>query len=168
MINTETITNTKLMVMAPDEATTLYKNINKLQSTQNKTKMLRQIHGDVYCGTRLKEFKLSEIDTCIRCFEKETIKHLLLQCPYTQEIWRTLGVNYNQTNNVIGIGMSRDELIIHAYLLSSIVFKKGILLPNIPIELTYLEYNKGICKNTRVKDLAKNKVEQHNVTGRWH
>jgi zinc-binding in reverse transcriptase len=82
--------------LAADEAATLYKNINKLRSTQNKTKMLRLMHGDVYCGTRLKKFKLSEIDTCIRCFEKETIKHLLLECPFTQEIWRALGIDFTQ------------------------------------------------------------------------
>ena len=110
MKNTEIITNTKLTVLMPDEATTFYKNINKLRSTQNKTKMLRLIHGDVYCGTRLKKYKLSEYDTCIRCFEKETIKHLLIECPYTQEIWSTLGVDYTQTNSVIGAGMTREEL----------------------------------------------------------
>jgi len=40
MKNTKTLYNTKLTVLAPDEAATLYKNINKLRSTQNKTKML--------------------------------------------------------------------------------------------------------------------------------
>ncbi len=79
----ELITNTKITALTPDEAASLYKNINRLSSTQNKTKMLRLIHGDVYCGVRLKKFKMTDIDTCIRCFEKETIKHLLVECPYT-------------------------------------------------------------------------------------
>jgi hypothetical protein len=166
--STEIITNTKLTALTQDEATTFYKKINKLRSTQNKTKMLRLIHGDVYCGTRIKKYKLSDHDTCIRCFEKETIKHLLMECPYTQEIWSTLGVDYTQTNKVIGVGMTKEELEIQADLLSSIVFKKGILPPNILIELTYLKYSKGLCKNTKVKDLATDKLEQHNVTGRWH
>ena len=166
--STEIITNTKLTALMQDEATTFYKKISKLRSTQNKTKMLRLIHGDVYCGTRLKKYKLSDHDTCIRCFEKETIKHLLMECPYTQEIWSTLGVDYTQTNKVIGVGMTKEELEIQADLLSSIVFKKGILPPNILIELTYLKYSKGLCKNTKVKDLATDKLEQHNVTGRWH
>ncbi len=144
------------------------KKINKMRSTQNKTKMLRLIHGDVYCGTRLKKYKLSDHDTCIRCFEKETIKHLLTECPYTQEIWNTLGIDYTRTNNVIGAEMTREELEIHADLISSIVFKKGILPPNILIELTYLKYSKGLCKNTKVKDIATDKLAQHNATGRWH
>jgi len=80
----ELITNTKLITFMPDEAATLYKNINRLRSTQNKTKMLRLIHRDVYCSVRLKKFKMSEIDTCMRCFEKKTIKHLPVECPYTK------------------------------------------------------------------------------------
>ncbi len=128
------ITNAKLTALSRDEEATFYKNINKLRSTQNKTKMLWLIHGDVYCGTKLKKFKLSEIDTCIRCFENETIKHLLLECPYTQEIWRALGVDFSQTKNAIGTKMSREELEIHADLLSSIVFRKGILPPSTLIE----------------------------------
>jgi hypothetical protein len=40
----ELITNTKLITLTPDEASSLYKNINRLRSTQNKTKMLRLMH----------------------------------------------------------------------------------------------------------------------------
>jgi len=135
----ELITYTQLTVLTPNEAATLYKNIKRLRSTQNKTKMLPLIHGDVYCGARLKKFKMSEIDTCIRCFEKETIKHQLTECPYTREIWRVLGVNSNDINNVIGTQLSREEMEIHADLLSSIVFRKNTLPPSTLIELTYLK-----------------------------
>ena len=52
--NSELISNTKLVTFTPDEAGSFYKNTNRLRSTQNKTKILRLIHGDVYCGERLK------------------------------------------------------------------------------------------------------------------
>jgi zinc-binding in reverse transcriptase len=104
----ELITETKLITLTQDEAAALCKNINRLRSTQNKTKMLRLIHGDVYCGERLKKFKMSEIDTCIRYFEKETIKHLLVECPYTKEIWNLLGINSNDTKNVIGTHHTKE------------------------------------------------------------
>ena len=126
------------------------------------------MHGDVYCGTRLKEFKLTEFDTCIRCFEKETFKHLLLECPYTQEVWRTLGVDYTHTKNVIGVGEPREELEIRADFLSALVFRKGILPPNTLINMTYLKYSKGLCKNNKVKELAQEKIEHHNTTSRWY
>jgi hypothetical protein len=166
--DTVALNNTKLISLTPIEATTYYKKINKLSSTQNKTKLLRLMHGDVYCGTRLKEFKLTEFDTCIRCFEKETIKHLLLECPYTQEVWRTLGVDYTHTKKVIGVGEPREELEIRADFLSALVFRKGILPPNTLINMTYLKYSKGLCKNNKVKELAQEKIEHHNTTSRWY
>jgi hypothetical protein len=164
----ELLTEPKLTTFTPDEATTLYKNISRLRSTQNKTKMLRLLHRDVYCGVRLKEFKLSDIDTCIRCFEKETIKHLLMECPYTQEVWRSLGINPNDIKAVTGAHLTREELEIHADLLSSIIFRKNTMPPNILIELTYLKYSKGICRNNKIKELAKANIDNHNARGTWH
>ncbi len=62
----------------------------------------------------LKSFKMSDIDKCIRCFEKETIKHLLVECPYTKEIWNLLGLNSNDTKNAIGTQLTKGALEIHA------------------------------------------------------
>jgi hypothetical protein len=64
--------------------------------------------------------------------------------------------------------MSKEELEILADLLSSIVFRKSMLPPNILIELTYLKYSKAISKNHKVIELAKTKLDNHNVTGMWH
>jgi hypothetical protein len=63
--------------------------------------MLRLIHGDVYCGSRLKKFKLSDTDRCHRCFAEETIAHLLLECPYTKEVWQKLGINPTSLENIV-------------------------------------------------------------------
>ena len=57
----ELITVTKIVTFTPDEAGTFYKNTNRLRSTQNKTKILRLIHGDVYCGERLKNSKCRKL-----------------------------------------------------------------------------------------------------------
>jgi hypothetical protein len=130
--------------------------------------MLRLLHRDVYCGVRLKEFKLSDIDTCIRCFEKETIKHLLMECPYTQEVWRSLGINHNDIKAVTGAHLTREELEIHADLISSIVFRKNTIPPNTLIELTYLKYSNGICRNNKIKEIAKANINNHNARGIWH
>jgi hypothetical protein len=164
----ELITNTKIIIFTPDEAATLYKNINRLRSTQNKAKMLRLIHGDVYCGERLKKFKLSEIDPCIRCFEKETIKHLLTECPYTHGIWLLLGIIANDTKTVLGTHLTKAELQMHADLLSSIVFRKIALPPTTLIELTYIKYSKGLCRNNKVKEMARTMIDNHNTNGTWH
>ena len=162
----ELITNTKLIIFTPDDAATLYKNINRLRRTQNKTNMLRLIHGDVYCGERLK--KLSDIDTCIRCFEKETIKHLLAECPLTHDVWVLLEINANDTKTVLGTHLTKEELEIHADLLSSIVFRKNTLPPTTLIELTYLKYSKGLCRNNKVKEMARAMIDNHNTNGTRH
>jgi len=161
-------TDTKIITFTPDEAATLYKNINRLRSTQNKTKMLRLIHGDVYYGERLKKFKMSEIDTGIRCFKKETIKHLLAECPYTQDVWRLMGINPNDTKAVLWIYLTKEELEIHADLLSSIIFRKSTLPPNTLIELTYIKYSKGLCRNNRMKEMGRATIDNRNATGVWH
>jgi hypothetical protein len=102
LIDSELITSTKLVTFTPDEEGSLYKNTNRLRSTQNKTNILRLIHGNVYCDERHTKFKMTEIDTCIRCFEKETIRHLLTECPYTQKVWRLLGVHTNDVKVALG------------------------------------------------------------------
>ena len=146
----------------------MYKNINRLRGTQNKTNMLRLIQGDDYCGERLTKFKLSEIDTCIRCFEKETIKHLLTECPYTHDVWVLLGIIANDTKTVLGTHLTKAELQMHADLLLSIVFRKSALPPTTLIELTYIKYSIGLCRNNKVKEMARTMIDNHNTNGTWH
>jgi hypothetical protein len=86
------ITRTKLLDQQLDNALMLYSKISKLRNVQNKTKLLRLLHGDVYCGARLYEFGLTDSDRCIRCFEKETIIHLLFECSYSGEVWAGLAL----------------------------------------------------------------------------
>ena len=80
------ITDPKLLAMNNKEASHIHQCINNLVSAQSKTKMKRLIHFDVYCGTGIKKIGLIGNDTCIRCLERETIKQLMIDCPYTQEI----------------------------------------------------------------------------------
>jgi len=66
-----------LTPLANDEAKFIYKNIGKFKNIPNKTKMLKLIHGDVYCSARLKKFGMTDNNTCIKCFDREIIKHLM-------------------------------------------------------------------------------------------
>ncbi len=117
----------KIVTFTPDEAGTFYKNTNKLRSTQTKSKILRLIHRDVYFGERLKKFNMSAIDTCIRCFEKETFRQLLTECLFTQDIWRLLRIKAKDNKAVLGNFLTREEFEIPADLLSSIIFRKSTL-----------------------------------------
>ena len=111
---------------------------------------------------------MSVIDTSIRCFEKEIFRHMLTECSYTQDVWRLLGINANDIKAVLGTFLTRVEFEIHADLLSSIVFRKSTLPPNTLIELTHLKYSKGVCRNNKVKEMAKVMINNYNATGLWH
>jgi len=78
----ELITEPKLMTLTEEGALKLYCQIARLRNVANKTKLLRFLHGDVYCKERLYRFNMTDDSICGRCFGVETIQHLLIQCPY--------------------------------------------------------------------------------------
>ena len=50
-------------------------NIKRLTNIKLKSILLRVIHGDVYCGTRLKKFGMLDTENCPRCGQPEDINH---------------------------------------------------------------------------------------------
>jgi len=70
------ILQAKISNFEPETAQILYRKISKLNSVALKTKILRLIHRDVYCGARLVKFGLSETDICIRCMKKALLTSL--------------------------------------------------------------------------------------------
>ena len=87
---------------------------------KNKTIILRAIHGDIYCGTRLKKFGMTETDLCPRCNIPETISHQLTDCLYVRKIWDILtkitGIKIKSLNQALGHDPMHDKitLTIHA------------------------------------------------------
>ena len=98
----------------PDLLLTLGHNIKKLTNSRIKTILLRSIHGDIYCGTRLKKFGLSDSDQCPRCLEPETIKHQLLECKYVKKLWDLLAkitsIPVSNLNDVLGHNPLHDRI----------------------------------------------------------
>ena len=94
--------------------------INKMKNIKLRSIILRGIHGDIYCGTRLKKFKMSESDACPRCNEPETIEHQLLKCQYVQQIWnickRFTSIQCQKLDEVFGIHDFHDKttLTVHS------------------------------------------------------
>jgi hypothetical protein len=112
------VTEPKLLQLTLDEAQILYKKIAKFRNVQNKTKLLRLLHGDVYCGARLYRFGLTDSDRCIRCFGEETTSHLLYKCPYSREVWGRLGLFPDHERDLINERMTNTELEIMAEMIS--------------------------------------------------
>ena len=101
--------------------------INRLTNTKLKTIVLRSIHGDIYCGTRLKKFGLTEIDECPRCQLPETIDHQLYSCSYTKILWelasKVTSIPTSDLNQILGYDDLHDRttLTLHAEILSRLL-----------------------------------------------
>jgi hypothetical protein len=145
---------TKLFSSTADIVQPLYTKIEKLKNIPNKTKLLRLIHGDVYCGTRLLKFGLSDNDTCIRCFQPETICHLLIECPYTTRVWQQLGIVCTEPLDILHGQLTSAELEIRAEIVSQIVFRKQIVDPTILVETTLMRFTRGLSQSKGVTQYA--------------
>ena len=101
--------------------------INRLTNTKLKTILLRSIHGDIYCGTRLKKFGLSDTENCPRCQLPETIDHQLYSCSYTKLLWdlvsKVTSIPTSNLSQIIGYDDLHDRttLTLHAELLSRLL-----------------------------------------------
>ena len=104
--------------------TSLLPKVNKLRCVKAKTLALRLLHGDIYTGTRLLKFGLTESDECIRCNRSESLEHLIKDCWYSSIIWSKIRVLYKRTDCrrhtyegdlafVIGAKLSKPKIKLH-------------------------------------------------------
>jgi hypothetical protein len=131
--------------MSESEKSLYFKKLSKIVSVVNRSRMLRLLYGDVYCAERTFRFGLSESNICRRCFEVETIIHLLRDCSYTRRVYSLLGLNTNDINDIIGIDLSRGELEIRADLIGYLVFRQHSMPPEILVQSTLERYARGLA-----------------------
>jgi hypothetical protein len=161
------IHETKLLRQTEEGATRLYNKINKLRSVPNRSKILRLLHGDVYCNERLFRFGLAENGLCGRCFGTETIWHLLVDCPYAVEVWGRLGLILNGVADVINDDLSLSELEVRAELISMLVFRRKVLPPEVLIRSVLTLFQKGVSGRVKTREYAQHRVEMYEITGQW-
>jgi hypothetical protein len=162
------ITQAKLLRVMPEAAYATFKKVQALSSITLRTKILRLVHGDVFCGTRLFKARLTDTDTCIRCFAQETIEHLLLTCPYSKMVWSVMGINHQSIKDILNYTVTDAEFEIRSAVIEQIVFRKGIIPPFRVIETIINRYANGLSKKKKVTDLAKRIKTLHELTGAWH
>jgi hypothetical protein len=138
-------TEPKITQMSESEKSLYFKKLSKIVSVVNRSRMLRLLYGDVYCAERTFRFGLSESNICRRCFEVETIIHLLRDCSYTRRVYSLLGLNTNDINDIIGIDLSRGELEIRADLIGYLVFRQHSMPPEILVQSTLERYARGLA-----------------------
>jgi hypothetical protein len=94
----------------------------------------RILQGDIFCNKRLHKFKMSPTPYCNYCLsEVETIKHLIWDCPRSNEAWQTFNsitmqyynINYATYNNIV-LGPPNPILVLEALVLEvlKIIIKK--------------------------------------------
>ena len=135
----------ELMTMAHDEINfkiaieresveAMLPKINKLRCVRIKTLALRLLHGDIYNGTRLLKFGLTDSDECIRCKQRESLEHLLKDCWYTKIIWSKIRKLYRKTDMrrqnydndltfAIGAKLSKAKLKLHLEIIRRLCHK---------------------------------------------
>ncbi len=161
------LNETKLLTLDEAQARALFQKLSKVKSILNRTKLYRLIHGDVYCGSRAFRFGLIDSDRCICCFEEETIRHLLLECPYSREVWSWLGVNYGRPEDILDGGAHPGELEIRAELIAALVFRKKVVPPEVLISTTINGFAKGISAAKMTQQIAMSMVNRHQIAGQW-
>jgi phage FluMu protein Com len=96
-----------------------------ISTPRDKFFKYRILQGDVFCNKRLHKFKMSPTPNCNYCLnEVETIKHLIWECPRSNEVWQifnsitmqTYNINY-VTYDTIVLGPPKPVLVLEALVL---------------------------------------------------
>ena len=102
--------------VSQEEVIDLGKIFKSLTITKLKTSILRLIHGDIFCGSRLKKFGMTDNDKCSRCNQEETIEHMYLNCGYTKRIWSIVNeitnIKYSSMREVTSLSKLHDKTTI--------------------------------------------------------
>ena len=117
------------MITEPNEdcLTNLGHTIAKLTNVRSKTTLLRAIHGDIYCGTHMKKFGMTDSDLCSRCGFPETIAHQIMECSYVTKIWEIVsnltGIKIKNLNQILGHDPTHDKitLTLHAEIIRQLL-----------------------------------------------
>ncbi len=152
--------NPKIILIDEEQKASYFGNLSKLVSINNKNRMLRLLHGDVYTAERQLHYGMSDSDRCRRCFDKESIVHLLTECAYSWAVYSILGLNDDALENILGIGLNRYELEIRADLLNYLIFQQRMIPPKILVRSTLEKYSSGLVDNRKMVSLAKQYLEQ--------
>jgi len=140
--------------LSDEEKAPYFKKLSKITNIANKSKMLRLLYGDVYCVERRYRFGLTESNLCRRCFEIESIHHLLMQYPYTCTVYSLLGINNRDINEIVGLYLSPGELEIRADILCYLLFRQHTMPPQTLVQITMEKYANGLTNRNGVTNIA--------------
>ncbi len=129
-----------------------------MTSTSNKSRLLRLLYRDVYCAEKLVRFGMSDNEYCRRCFGKETITHLLMECTYTSAVYNFLQLGDSSIEEVLGVDLAKDALEIRVDFICYLVFRQNTLPPEILVRTTLEKFAKGMSAKPKVEKIAKREL----------
>ncbi len=118
------------------------------------------LYGDVYCAERLVRFGLGDSDRCRRCFAKETIMHLLTECPFTLKVYSLLRINCDDIEDILGVNLNKAALEIRCDLIGYIVFRQHTMPPEVLVKTTLEKYVNGLVNNSKIINTAERLLRQ--------
>ena len=99
--------------LSQDQVGILGRQIKRLNNVKLKSTILRLIHGDIYCASRMKKFGMTDSDSCERCGEVESIEHMILTCEYTKNIWAIVSsitdIKHTSIKKIVGLDPIHDK-----------------------------------------------------------
>jgi hypothetical protein len=107
-------------------------------------------------------------DLCVRCFAPETIKHLLIECPYSAQVWHTVGVVPNGPQDILDCHLNQAEMEIRADIISALVFPKQLLQPSVLVQTILAKFSKGLGRLGTVTQLAQMKTVRYAMQHQLH
>jgi hypothetical protein len=146
----------KILLLDEDVQARYFANISKITSTSNKLRLLRLLYRDVYCAEKLVRYGMSDTEYCRRCFEKETITHLLMECAYTRSVYDFLQLS--DFEEVLGVDLAKDALEIRIDFICYLVFRQNTLPPEILVRTTLEKFAKGLSVKPKVGKIAKREL----------
>ncbi len=80
--------------------------------------------------------------------------HLLTECTYSQKVYNLLGIDYNDLEEVVGIGLNKSRLEIRCDILNYLVFRQHTMPPEILVRTTLEKFKNGLVNRIGVKKVA--------------
>ncbi len=81
-----------------------------------------------------------------------------MECSYTRAVYQLLQLDNSNIWDILGVDLTKEALEIRADFINYLVFRQGILSPEILVKTTLEKFAKGISNKPKVEKIAKREL----------